>query len=208
MSKKSRLRALKAKQLEEKKQLEEQEQLEKEKAKKGARSKAAQKYAKSAGRKEPKIYLILKLLMLVPYAVNCLFFGGITVIAVLFVGLNDIKASMAYEIVAAVAVITAGIVFEFLRKYILGFILCSAGGGVFLGVGVGFVSRIQSYMETNYVPPESANMDIRYMLYFYPSAIIIAASAALVTITLIRSSIKRKREKERYNNLPVKSIID
>lgn len=208
MSKKSRLRALKAQQIEEQKRLEAEEKLEKAEAKKGAQSKSAKKYIRSAKRKEPKVYPILKMLMLIPYAVNCVFFGGVTVIAILLQGVNDVEPITAYEIIIAIAVIALGLVFEFLRRYILGFIFCSAGSGLFLSVGAGFVSKIQYYMDNYYIDPSKQKMDIEYMWRFYPAALILAFSAALMIITVIRKIMKRRKEKERYNNQPVKSIID
>ena len=208
MSKKSRLRAQKAKQLEQLRRLEIEEREEREMAKNGSQSKSAKKYMKSARRKEPKVYLILKLLMLIPYAVNGLFFGCVTILAVLFVGINDIGNSMAYKLMIALAAMTVGIVFEFLRKYILGFVFSGFGSGLFFGVGVSFVRKIQYYMETRYVAPENAKMDIKYMLQFYPIGLIAVFSFALLAISVAEKMIKRKREKDRYNNQPVKSIID
>lgn len=208
MSKKSRLRALKAQQIEEQKRLEAEERLERSEAKKGAQSKSAKKYIRSAKRKDPRVYPILKTLMLIPYAVNCIFFGGVTVIAILLQGVNDVEPITAYEILIAIAVIAIGIVFEFLRRYILGFIFCAAGSGMFLSVGAGFVSKIQYYMDNYYIDPSKQKMDIEYMWRFYPAALILAFSAVLMAVTVVRKVMKRRKEKESYNNRPVKSIID
>lgn len=217
MSKKSRLRALKAKQLEEKRIYEREEQLLAERARSGEESRmpkryrkagSAEKAGKKSRRKEHWIYSAIKLVMLIPYAVNGLFFGLITVIAVTVVGLHGIGNSMAYAILAADALMTFGLVFAFLRKYILSFVFSASGSGLFFGVGVKFVSKIQYYMENYAVPEENKNMDIKYMLYFYPILLVALCSTVLLVMTAAGRILAKKREKERFNNMPVKSIID
>lgn len=208
MSKKSRLRALKAKQLREQESFGREEQQEKLQAKNGAQSRSAKKYIKSAKRKEHIAFKVIKVIMLFPYAVNCLFFGLVMVTAILFVGINDIEKTTAYVLLAEIAAVTLGLVFAFFRKYILTFIFSGGGSIMFFYEGVKFVRKIRYYMANYYVPPENAHMDIKYMLFFYPSIIIAVCSAALLTVTAVKAVLKRKREKDEFNNRPTKSIID
>ncbi len=208
MSKKSRLRAQKAKQLREKEELEREEQQEKLKAKNGAQSKSAKKYIKSAKAKEHIAYKAIKVIMLVPYAVNCLFFGLVMTIAILFVGINDIEKVTAYFLLAEIASVTLGIVFAFLRKYILAFIFAGGGSVMFFSEGVKFVGKIHYYMQNYYVSPENSKMDVKYMLFFYPSIIIAVCAAALLAMKIFAAVRKRKRAKDEYNDRPTKSIID
>lgn len=208
MSKKSRLRAQKAKQLREKEELERAEQQEKLQARNGVQSKSAKKYIKSAKMKEHIAYKVIKVIMLVPYAVNCLFFGLVMTIAILFVGINDIEKTTAYFLLAEIAAVTVGLVFAFLRKYILTFIFAGGGSIMFFSEGVKFVNKIHYYMQNYYVAPENSKMDIKYMLFFYPSIIIAVCSAALLAMTVFSFMKKRKRAKDEYNDRPTKSIID
>lgn len=211
MSKKSRLRALKAKQLSEQREYEQFENELKAQAKDGKRSRAALKYEKAGKkalkRKEPVWIKMLKFVMLLPYAANGLFLGGITVIAILFLDL-DMPGSKAYIIIGSMAVLTIGLVLTFLKKYIPAFGPCAVGTGMFVSVGVSFVSRIQDYMQTHHVDADKANMDIKYMLYFYPMLILGICSAVLFVYSIIIRIKRAKRERERFNNQPVKSIID
>lgn len=208
MSKKSRLRAAKAKQLEQQRLFEKEEAELEKRAKISSESRAVKKYKKAAVKKEALIFKILKAVMLVPYAVNGLFFGLITVIAVLTIGLNGISDGMAYAILGADAAMTVGIVFTFLQKYIAGFVFSAGGSLLLFGVGVRFVSKIRFYMSNYYVDPENRNMDVKYMLYFYPVLLVAVCSAAMLTVVIVGKIRRRKRERDRFNNSPVKSIID
>ncbi|MBP1573538.1 MAG: hypothetical protein J6A55_07020 [Oscillospiraceae bacterium] len=211
MSRKSRLRALKAKQLTAQKEYENYENELKEQAREGKRSRAAVKYEKKGKkellRKEPLFVKALRFVMLLPYAVNGLFLGTITVIAILFLDL-DMPNSKAYFILASDVLLTAGLILTFMKKYIPAFGFNAVGTGLFVSVGVSFVSRIQKHMETHHVDPENANMDVKYMLYFYPMLILGICSAVLLAYTIIKTVNRKKRERERFNNMPVKSIID
>lgn len=211
MSKKSRLRALKAKQLSAQKEYEQYENELKEQARGGKRSRAAVKYEKKGKkaliRKEPVFAKILRFVMLLPYAVNGLFLGSITVIAILFLDL-DMPDSKAYLILASDVLITSGLIFTFMKKYIPAFGFNAVGTGLFVSVGVSFVTKIQNHMETHHVDPEYANMDVKYMLYFYPMLILGICSAVLFVYKIVTIINRRKRERDRFNNMPVKSIID
>ncbi len=207
MSKKSRLRAQKAKELIRKKEAEAYEQEEIRAARNGKRSRAAIKYEKKSLLREPIWKRIAKILMLVPFGVNGLFLGGITVIAILFLNLN-MPDSKAYLIIAGDLLIATGIVLTFMRKYIIAFPFSAVGTGLFVSVGYSFVSKIQSFMKTTYVEPDKQNMDVKYMLYFYPMLILGVLALSLFIAELVKLIRKNKREKERFNNMPVKSIID
>ncbi len=207
MSKKSRLRAQKAKQLIQQKELERQEAEQAIKARTGGKSRSALKYEKQALKKENGLVKALKIIMLLPYLVNGVFLGTITVIAILFLDLN-MPDSKAYLIIGAMVLATIGLVLTFLRKYILAFLPCGIGTGMFVSVGVSFVTRIQNHMENFYVDESMKNMDIKYMLYFYPMLIFGVCSLLLFALKIITLLRDKKREKDRYNNLPVKSIVD
>ena len=137
MSRKSRLRALKAKQLTAQKEYENYENELKEQAREGKRSRAAVKYEKKGKkellRKEPLFVKALRFVMLLPYAVNGLFLGTITVIAILFLDL-DMPNSKAYFILVSDVLLTAGLILTFMKKYIPAFCFNSVGTGLFVSV--------------------------------------------------------------------------
>lgn len=207
MSKKSRLRAQKAKQLLKQKENELYEAEEMIRARNGEKSKSVLKYEKAAASKEKGWMKPLKFIMLLPYLINGVFLGTITVIAILFLDLN-MPDSKAYLIIGAMAFITVGLVLTFLKKYLAAFLPCAVGTGMFVSVGYSFVSYIQDYMSTHHVDPDMQNMDIKYMLYFYPMLLLGICSLVLFVARIIIIAKEHKRETEKYNNLPVKSIID
>ena len=86
MSKKDRLKAQKEKQDRLRKEAELEEQREREEARE-RQSRSAKKMMKKAKRTkpngEPVYYLILKLLMIVPFAYSGFFYGGVTIVGIM-----------------------------------------------------------------------------------------------------------------------------
>ena len=109
LTKKERLKKQAEKQREMIKQEEKKEESLKEKNKK---SRAVEKYSKSKESlkkksDEPKYYLLLKLLELVPYGYSVIFWGGVLVIAILGDMINDYEFSEVSDITAVCIIVSA-----------------------------------------------------------------------------------------------------
>lgn len=212
MSKKEKLKKQKEKQDLLKKEIEEQEKLEREEAKL-KQSKAARKMMKkSKGLHpfgEPLYYLILKILMLVPFGYSGFFYGGVLGIGILG-GYIDNKPPMwvAVCIISGAAVIGIGILFSFFKKYIVSAVLIFGGTISFMKSAMYMINKIQEILNSKSVDTELQNMDKEYMLYYYPIMIISVFAVVLLVDSIIRKIVSKKKLQLEKDSAPVKSIID
>ena len=201
MSKKSRLRAEKAKQLE----AQRNNELEEIKLKKnGAKqSKSLKKFVNS----EPTIYRVLKIIMLFPLAVNAIYFGGITVIASLIneISLSNVKTGC---LITGIILLCASVACAFFRKYIISFLFSATGTILYLYTGLSMISYVKDRLENYAVEDKLKNMDTKYELYFLPILVLTACSTALLVVKIVSVAVKKKRRRDEFNNSPVKSIIE
>ena len=121
MSKKDRLKAQKEKQDRLRKEEELEEQREREEARE-RQSRSAKKMMKKAKRTkpngEPVYYLILKLLMIVPFAYSGFFYGGVTIVGIMGKYIEPVPPKwVLWAMAAGVVVMFAGILFAFFKKY-------------------------------------------------------------------------------------------
>ena len=212
MSKKDRLKAQKEKQDRLRKEAELEEQREREEARE-RQSRSAKKMMKKAKRTkpngEPVYYLILKLLMIVPFAYSGFFYGGVTIVGIMGKYIEPVPPKwVLWAMAAGVVVMFAGILFAFFKKYIVSFILSLGGMISFLKAGGYLIKRIQDKLSNSAVDQALQNMDKEYMGRFYPIIGVAVISAALLICTIIRKLIERKRLQRERDNAPVESIIN
>ena len=213
MSKKERLDKIKEKQDAFAKQLMEAEKLERQAAAEGM-SNSAKKMLKKA-KKEKKhnhesvLFLILKILMLVPLGVSGVYYGGITVLGVLAGYMNDMPKWIAGAMGIGVAVIIIGVIVAFFKKYVPSFVLVAGGTISYMRAATYIVAKISKKLE-NYsgANPELMDMDSEYMLHYYPILITLAISLILAVVWTVKVMRKRKKLKEIRDNAPVQSIIN
>ena len=133
MSKKDRLKAQKEKQ----DRLRKEEELAYVAQKNPKEMKKMMKKAKrTKPNGEPVYYLILKLLMIVPFAYSGFFYGGVTIVGIMGKYIEPVPPKwVLWAMAAGVVVMFAGILFAFFKKYIVSFILSLGGMISFLKAG-------------------------------------------------------------------------
>lgn len=212
MSKKDRLKAQKEKQDRLKKEAELEEQREREEARE-KQSRSAKKMMKKAKRVkpngEPVYYLILKLIMIVPFAYSGFFYGGVTIVGIIGKYIEPVPPKwVLWAMAAGIVAMFAGILSAFFKKYIVSFVLSVGGTVSFLKAGGYLIKRIQDKLSTTAVDQSLQNMDKEYMWRFYPIVGVAVISTVLLICTVIRKLMERKRLQRERDNAPVESIID
>lgn len=212
MSKKDRLKAQKEKQDRLKKEAELEEQREREEARE-KQSRSAKKMMKKAKRikpnGEPVYYLILKLIMIVPFAYSGFFYGGVTIVGIIGKYIEPVPPKwVLWAMAAGIVAMFAGILFAFFKKYIVSFVLSVGGTVSFLKAGGYLIKRIQDKLSTTAVDQSLQNMDKEYMWRFYPIVGVAVISTVLLICTVIRKLMERRRLQRERDNAPVESIID
>lgn len=212
MSKKDRLKAQKEKQDRLKKEAELEEQREREEARE-KQSRSAKKMMKKAKRVkpngEPVYYLILKLIMIVPFAYSGFFYGGVTIVGIIGKYIDPVPPKwVLWAMAAGIVAMFAGILFAFFKKYIVSFVLSVGGTVSFLKAGGYLIKRIQDKLSTTAVDQSLQNMDKEYMWRFYPIVGVAVISTVLLICTVIRKLMERRRLQRERDNAPVESIID
>ena len=215
-SRKKRLEAQKQKQDRERKELEEFEKKQAELAK-TTHSKSVEKMTKKAQKHkkkfrpfgEPLYFLILKILMIVPFAYSGFFYGGVLVAGV-FGGAIDDRPPVWVGWCALVGILLlgVGIFLAFFRKYIISFIFNGVGTFVFMKAPLFMIHRIQKYISERAVDSSLQNLDKTYMKYYYPILGVIVISAVLLISAIIIRKRKEKRLRYERDTAPVKSIVE
>lgn len=212
MSKKDRLKAQKAKQDLVNKEIEEQEALEKEETKE-KQSKSARKMRHKARRfrpnGEPIYFLILKILMIVPFGYSGFFYGGVLIVGI-FGGYIDETPPKWVAVCAfcGVLAMAVGIFISFFKKYIVSFVLNLGGTIAFLRAGQYMIEKIQYKLENYSVDESLQAMDKDYMRYYYPIIAVAVISLALLVCAIIRKILEKKRIQHEKDTAPVKSILE
>ena len=207
-----RLKAQKEKQDRLKKEAELEEQREREEARE-KQSRSAKKMMKKAKRVkpngEPVYYLILKLIMIVPFAYSGFFYGGVTIVGIIGKYIEPVPPKwVLWAMAAGIVAMFAGILFAFFKKYIVSFVLSVGGTVSFLKAGGYLIKRIQDKLSTTAVDQSLQNMDKEYMWRFYPIVGVAVISTVLLICTVIRNLMERRRLQRERDNAPVESIID
>lgn len=210
LSKKDRLKKEKEKQLALQKKEEMREKELKENFK-GSRS--VENYKKQKGKSsEPAYFLVLKLLMLIPFGWSGFFWGGVLSMAISMEMVNEydfsnLSQKTAVIIIAGVIVMAAALFFMFFKIYIPGFVLSLAGVLVYIKGVNQYIKPISSYLSTHAVEENLVGMDKTWMYRCYPIWAFAAISFVLLVIWSIRKIAAFRKEKQRRDNMPVKSIV-
>ncbi|MBQ8107623.1 MAG: hypothetical protein IJ129_02630 [Ruminococcus sp.] len=209
MSKKERLKAASQAQILAKKEQQEQEEFEKREAA-GRQSKAAAKFRRKARRgKEPIVFLILKLLMLIPFGYSGFFYGGILISGTFGGYITPTPPKwVGWAVLLGTVAMGAGIIFEFFKKHIPSFVLILAGCISYLKGVQYFINYIQDRLEKYYVEERLRDMDKVYMKRHYPIAATAAISLIILIIWIVMKLIERRKKQYEKDTAPVKSIIE
>ena len=86
----------------------------------------------------------------------------------------------------------------FFSKYAVQFALCLAGTLSFLHGGRYIIGNITRKLENSYVADEALKtLDKQYMLHYYPILAMLAVSAALFIVYIVRKAKRKKKEKKK-----------
>lgn len=213
MSKKSRLKKQKEKQIQMKK-LADLEELEEKEAAKHKESKGAKKMRRKAKHGYVNgLLLALKMIMTAAFLWSGFFFGGVLTVGVLngyvYIDTDTLAPHwVAYFTLAGSVIIFAGIVLSFLKKYLISFALTLTGNVLFMRA-VGYIIRIlKENLEKRAIDPSLNGMDRTYMIRYYPILITLVMSAVMLIIWIVQTAKRRRREKSERDNAPVASIVD
>ena len=214
MNKKERLKKQAQKQLAEKKRTEiaEQAEIKQHKESRKLKKYRSSKQSEKLHAKEPKYYLYLKLLQLVPFGYSVVFWGGVLVIGILGNMINQYEfsqvsnATAVYIIVSAV-VLALSFVLSIFRKYIFAFPAALVGTVIYFNAARSFIEPITKYLDEKAVSEELLELDKLWMERCYPVWVFALLSFALLADSVVRFLIKRKIEKDKRNNAPVRSIV-
>lgn len=208
MSKKDRLKREKEKQLLAKKKEEVRELERKENFKE---SKAVKKYKKKKDDvPEHQFFLVSKLLMLVPFGWSS-FWGGVMSIAILMELANEYEFTefsrkTALLIILGIAVMAGALVLEFMKKYIVGFVV-SLGGVILYLKGVNqFINPIDTYLETHIVKNLEGYTHL-WKVRCYPVAAFAVISLVILGVSLSIKYVQKRKLQKKLDNAPVKSIV-
>lgn len=210
MSKKDRLRKQKERQVA---LLNAEEKAEREYKENFKESKSVSKYKKQKGEiPEGPFYLVLKLIMLIPYGWSAFFWGGVISVAILsnMVNIYDFsqlgKKTAVYIIVGAI-VMAAALVFEFMRKYIVGFAASLVGVLLYIHGVNQLIKPITELLDKKYFGENFEEMDKTWMTRCYPIWIFLVISGVLLAINLVEKHLRKRKEQIKRDNAPVKSIV-
>ena len=186
--------------------LDRQKEAERQKESEINRSEAARKYMK----KEPFIYLILKLLMTASFLYSGLFYGGVTVVGVYTGAMTVTKkgaltTASANAMLIGILLMVLGLVLVFLKRYILSFLASFLGTLLYLYVAY---ERVIKFAADRVSQSGEINLDQKYKIWYYPIAVFLFSSLILVVISIVKMIKKRKEINRIKDNAPVKSIVD
>lgn len=208
MSKKSRLKAQKDKQIQ-MKRLADLEELEEKEAAKYKESRSAKKMRRSAKRGYTNLlFVLMKLLMLAAFLYSGFVYGGIMIVGAFGDMADFIAKKTAAFILSGDVLMIVGLVLVFLNKYKLQAFFNIIGSALFGYAANIIVKDIQQRLEHTYVEPELASMDRQYMGYLYPIFIITVLSVVFLIIGTVRFIKRKNKEREQKDNAPVSSIVD
>lgn len=210
MSKKDRLKAQSEKQLQ-LKLMREQHEKELYESSKNNSSMAVAKLKKQAtdGINNNLVMIIIKVLMIIPFGYSAFFYGGVTIVGIVFNELTDIPKRIAGFMGVGIILCGAAIFFAFFKKYILQFILSLTGTISFLYGGQFIINKITYKLNNSYVADaDLKTMDKTYMWYYYPILIMTFLSAVLLGIAIVNKIRKKRKDQIAKDNAPVKSIVD
>lgn len=212
MSKKSRLKKQKEKQVQMKK-LADLEELEEKEAAKHRESKGAKKLRRRAKRSLSDSWLIIpKLIMLAAFLWSGFFYGGVLSAAVLgdgiYISANEFMPHwVAYFTLAGEAAALAGILLAFFKIYPAAFAAAAVGNVLYMRAVRFVMKNLRHFLDTQWVDEEQKNMYREYMIRYYPFMITFLMAALLFGVWIFRTISRKRREKSERDNAPVESIV-
>lgn len=197
MSKADRLKKLKIEQMQQDLEFRKKEEYRK-------RSKEEAKATKKFLKSESKLFLLFKLLMFIPFLYSGFFYGGVSIIAILR-NMIAVPKSVGFIMLGSVLVMAVAIILAFMRKYLLTFIFSAVSTVAFFFCTNKYFVQ---YATGRVTESGELNPEHTYMIRFYPIVLFAVFALVLFLLSVGFRVKKARREKQRRDNAPVKSIID
>lgn len=205
-SKKERLKEQSLKQIEQKRKAEREEE---ELRQKSSSDEAVGNMTAKLLKKEPVFCLLFKILAAGVYLYSCFFYGGVTVIGILYDYVDNVPHKYAFYMLAGVIILLVSLFLMFFKKYIVSFVLNILGTILYMKTSVFLVERVRKLINNTYIAdPETAKLDKVYIYRHYPELAFLAIGFILLAINLTRRYLRYRRIKAERDNAPVKSIIE
>lgn len=172
----------------------------KEQKRKNASSKVVSKFI----RKESIWFKVIKFIMVLPFLYSGFFYGGVTVISI-FMKFIKMDTYVGVVILVCLIAMLAAVILAFKRHYIPSFVFSLASTLVYF-----FTTKkhFVDYATGKVTEDGNINPEYKYMIWFYPILLFLLCSFILLIMTLFKIFKKVRKEKERRDNAPTKSIID
>ena len=172
----------------------------KEEERKNAPSKAMKKFI----RKESAWVKLIKFIMVLPFLYSGFFYGGITVISIFKKTIN-INTYVGTIILISLIAMLGGLILAFKRFYISSFAVSLVSVLVYF-----FITKkyFVDFATGKVTVSGNINPQYKYMIWFYPILLFLLCSFILLIIDIFRLIKKKRREKEKRDNAPTKSIVD
>ncbi len=164
-------------------------------------SKAVKKFVRS----ESIWVKLLKFIMVLPFLYSGFFYGGITIIGILKRYIENIDTYVGIVLLICLAAMLLAIILTFKRFYIPGFILSLISVLTYF-----FITKkyFVDFVTGKVAEDGNINPEYKYMIWFYPILLFLLCSFILLIIDVFRLIKKKRREKEKKDNAPTKSIVD
>lgn len=172
----------------------------KEEQRKNVSSKAAKKFIK----KESVWFKVIKFIMILPFLYSGFFYGGVTIISI-FMKFIKMDTYVGVIILVSLIAMLAAIILAFKRHYISSFVFSLASTLVYF-----FTTKkyFVDYATGKVTENGNINPEYKYMIWFYPILLFLLCSFILLIMTLFKIFKRIRKEKEKKDNAPTKSIID
>lgn len=172
----------------------------KEEERKNAPSKAMKKFI----RKESVWIKLIKFIMVLPFLYSGFFYGGITVISI-FKKTIDINTYVGTVILICLIAMLGALILSFKRFYISSFAVSLVSVLAYF-----FITKkyFVDYATGKVTESGNINPEYKYMIWFYPILLFLLCSLILLIIDIFTLVKKKRREREKRDNAPTKSIVD
>lgn len=179
----------------------------KEEERKKSSSKAMKKFMRS----ESIWVKILKFIMVLSFLYSGFFYGGITVLNILYLkSISWINHTYGVILLFTIIVMLIAIILAFKRLYILSFLISLVSTLTYFYITQKYlVDYMIERVNNGWVPNDgSTHPEYEFMIRHYPILLLLLCSSILFVIEVNRLIKKRRREKKKRDNAPTKSIVD
>ena len=159
--------------------------------------------------KEPWMFMVIKLLMLLPFAWSGIYYGLIMIFGT-FGGYIEPQppAWVGWCMLAGDIIVLGGILTEFFKKHIPAFVVIAVGTGLYLRAAQYFIDYLTDRLDKVWVEEEMQSINTDYMKHHYPMAAVAALELIILVWWIILKLLASRKAKLLRDTAPVKSIVE